>query len=171
MNYFSSLIARFNEKWPVEYSRKAWRHEYRYKGQDLTKLLKERMAALYREDPFYELAGDIIGSFLKKPILIPSYFIEKTERDALLKQLHDESLDLYTLFMERRNSTKHLERIIGILEIVFPKEHREFKKAIRELLDEQRHAIGTTEDVIECTKRTTDTIRQWCIEFVTAPVL
>lgn len=171
MKHFSSLIVRFNEKWHVEYSREAWCHEYRYKGQDLPELLKEKIALRYGADPFYELAGDIIGGFLKKPVLIPLYFIEKTERNTLLNKLHGEALDLYTLFMERRNSTKHLERIIGILEIVFPKEQKRFKKAISELLHEQRNAIGTTENVIECTERATYTIRQWCIHFITAPVL
>lgn len=166
MKNYSGLIEKLKTLWKVEYDREAAPTEYLWGGLDIATLLKNKIEAKKGVDPYHELAADVIGDFLKKPVIIPFYFIDKDERNKKLEEIRKKDPALYTLFLERRNSTKHLESIIGLMEIVFENEEPEFKASLWRLLERQRKALGTTHHVIRCTEDATKTIKEWCIQYI-----
>jgi len=174
MKQFEELIGVLESYMPMYCYRKARPEEYEWTNVYIDPLIKRKYSILFGEDPFLENTVRRIVDYLTRPIIIFHFIEDKYERIKILQRLEEERPDAYALFLTRRNSTKNLEYITATIPIVLPLEdptHQKFLMDLKESLQRQRNAIAEPVKALECIEDTTRIILEWCVSFITSPII
>jgi hypothetical protein len=167
MDYKKKFNALFPST-PIAEEVKATPEEYEYNGKSLTELLKQKMKdiKINEDDTFIDSFVSNVAGYLEKPVILTSTIYHK-DRMLSLRQHHS---DLYHYLYYSRNSERNLPIITGYVEVLFPGKYSEFVTACQDVERSLRKAIANHDDetVKDCTRKATELIRAWCIEF-TAP--